>query len=172
MIEEKKYLVDEVSGHLAKSDYVFLVDYKYVTVPEVANLRKSLKGHNAEFHVVKNSALRYAAKEHNLPDLESALGGPTAIIMGGDSPSEVAKIVVKFYKDNNDKCEVKIGVLDGKALSKDDVTSLSKLPSLEVVRAQLLGLLNTPAQQAVTIFQAVPKAILTVLQAKADKGNN
>lgn len=170
MIESKKYLVDEVAGHLAKSDYVFLVDYKYVSVPDVANLRKSLKEHSAEFHVVKNSALRHAAREHAMPDLDSALGGPTAIIMGGDSPTEVAKAIVKFQKANKDKCEVKIGILGGKPLSKDDVTELSKLPSLEILRSQILSLFNTPARQTVTVFQAVPQGILNVLQARSEKG--
>lgn len=170
MRTEKKYLVDEVGEYLDKSDYVFLANYERITVAETAELRQVLMEHEAEFHVVKNSILRVAAKERDYPDLDEHLSGPVAIIVGGDNPPGVAKALGKFFK-SKDKVEVKAGVLDkSKLILSEDVTRLSELPPLEVVRAQLLGLLNTPAQQVVTIIQAVPQSILNLLQAKADKG--
>ncbi len=167
MRPEKKFLVDEVSKHLGKSDYVFLADYRKVTVSDAADLRASLGAHQAEYHVVKNSILNVAAKERKLPELESTwLTGQTAIVVGGRNPSEVAKILVKYFKDK-DKLSVKGGVLGSSRLTAADVQALSTLPSVEALRAQLLGLLSNPATGLVRVLQGVPQGMLNVLQAKA-----
>jgi len=167
MRPEKKYLVDEVSGHLGKSDYVFLTDYRKVTVADTADLRASLKAQQAEYHVVKNSILNVAARERKLPDLDSSwLTGQTAIIVGGRNPSEVAKILTKYFKDK-EKLALKGGVLGKNRLSAADVTELSKLPSIDALRAQLLGLLSNPATSFVRVLQGVPQSLLNVLQAKS-----
>src|SRR5690554_4667487 len=110
MRPEKKYLVEEVSRHLEKSDFVFLADYNTVNVAEIAELRGSLNSEEAEFHVVKNSILNVAARERNLPDLDQWLVGPTAVVVGGNNPSGVAKILKKF-SDDKKKLEVKVAVL-------------------------------------------------------------
>lgn len=169
MRDAKKYLVEEVGGHLDKSDYVFLTNFEKITVEETGLLRTSLEEHGAEFHVVKNSILGVAAKDRNYPDLSEFLNGPTAIVVGGDNPSGVAKALRKFLKDK-DKNDIKIGVLGDKALTAEDVKILADLPTLDELRAQLMGLLTTPAQRMVSVLNAVPSSVVTVLQAKADKG--
>ncbi|PWU07524.1 MAG: 50S ribosomal protein L10 [Verrucomicrobia bacterium] len=169
MRNEKKYLVKEAVNYLEKSNYVFLVNFERTTVKDVAELRKGLSKVGGEFHVLKNSTLKHAAKELSLPELDQVLEGHTAVVVGGDSPAEVAKILVKFHKDKEEKCPIKIGVLDEKLLSREEVMELSKLPSLEVLRSQFLGLLNAPGTQMVRVLQAVPEGILNVLQAKAKK---
>ena len=162
---EKKYLAEEVKTHLDKSDYVYLTNYERITVDEIAELRGQLAEHDAEFHVVKNTLLNVAAKERSLPDLEEHLAGPTAIIVGGNNPSGVAKIVCDFFKEK-EKVELKAGVMNDRALSKDEIEVLSKLPGLEVLRAQLLGLLSQPGTGFVRIINAVPQGLVNVLQAK------
>lgn len=169
MREEKKYLVEEVEGHLNKSSHVFLADFNKMTVSETRDLRKSLSKESAEFHVVKNSVLSKAAARKNLPDM-GTLAGQTAIIVGGKNPSEIAKILLNFYKTAQEKCSIKLAVMQDKLMSAAEVEALSKLPSLEVLRAQLLGLLNKPAQQLLYVFNAVPQGVLNVLDAKAKKG--
>lgn len=168
MRPEKKYLVEEVSRHLAKSDYVFLTDFTRMTVDDTAELRNSLAQEEAEFHVVKNSILNVAARERNLPDLSQWLTGQTAVVVGGKNPSGVAKVLAKFFKAK-EKVEVKVGVLGDRAISAQDVSSLADLPDLDTLRAQLLTLLSTPATQLVRVIIAVPQGVLNVLQAKVDK---
>lgn len=168
MRAEKQYLVNEVSSYLAETDYVFLTDFTRLSVAETAELRKELSAQGAQFHVVKNSIFNVAAKERELPDVSDILEGPTAIVVGGPNPSEVAKVLVKFFKER-EKVEVKKGILSGTVLSKDQVEALSKLPSLDELRATLLSLFNTPAQQTVRVLIAGPQGLLNVLQAKADK---
>lgn len=165
MRAEKKYLIEEVSNHLKKSDYVFLANFDKVTVADVATLRSRLKPEQAEFHVVKNSSLRVAAQELELPDLDSMLTGPTAIIVGGRNPAGVAKIVKKFF-DETTKLEGKGGVLSKKPIKASELDILASLPSLDALRAQLLALFITPSTSLVRLLNAVPQSLVNVLQAK------
>lgn len=167
---EKKYLVEEVNNHLDKSGYVIVARFNNITVDETAALRKSLAEQAAEYHVVKNTILNQAASGRQFPEeLGELLTGPTAIVVGGENPSEVAKIIAKFEKDTS-KIEVKAAVLDGNFLSSEDVVALSKLPSLDALRAQFLGLISKPAQQMVMVLAAPVQQVVNVLQAKADQG--
>lgn len=173
MRAEKKYLIEEVSRHLQKSDYVFLANFDKVTVSDVAKLRSRLKLEQAEFHVVKNSSLRVAAKEMNMPDIDGMLTGPTAIIVGGRNPAGVAKIVKKFF-DETTKLEGKGGVLNKKTLKASEIEILASLPPLDVLRAQFLALLITPATSTVRVLNAIPQSLVNVLQARvrAAEGNS
>jgi len=165
---EKNYLVNEVSDYLDKSNYVFLADFDRLTVAETEELRAILAELGAEFHVVKNRILRIASEKREWEGLEDHLKGPTAIIVGGENAPGVAKALQKFFKDKK-KLELKVGMLDGEAISTDQISDLAELPTEEVLRAQLLGLLNQPATQIVRVIQAVPQGLLNVLQAKSEK---
>ena len=165
MRTEKKYLIEEVARHLKKSDYLLITNYQKVTVSDVAALRARLAPEQAEFHVVKNSSLRVAAKEAGLPEFEGMLAGQTAIVVGGRNSSGVAKIVKKFF-DEKQKLEIKGAVVGGKVFDTAQVVKLSELPTLEVLRAQLLGLFNQPATSLVRVINGVPQALVNVFQAK------
>jgi len=156
MRAEKKYLISEVEGHLKKSEYVILANFSKVTVADTAELRKRLVAEKAEFHVVKNSSLRVAAKALGLPEFESALSGPTAIIVGGKNSAGVAKILKKFFEEKQ-KLEVKVGVLDKKIVSAADLSKIADLPSFEALRSQFLGLLKSNAGAFVRVLDAKVK---------------
>ena len=98
MRPEKQYLVEEVTGHLDKSSYVYLTNYSGITVDETAELRGALAEHGAEFHVVKNTIFSVAAASRELPEMDAHLTGPTAIVIGGENPSGVAKTLGAFFK--------------------------------------------------------------------------
>lgn len=153
MRSEKKFLVDEVAQHLAKSNYLVLADFTRVTVVDAAAIRAQLREFNAEYHVVKNSILNIAAKGAQLPDLGEYLSGHTAIVTGGDNPSGVAKVLFKFFKDKA-RLEIKAGVVEGELLNKDALEELSKLPSLAEARALFLSLITTPASSFVRVLVA------------------
>lgn len=153
---EKQYLISEVEGHLKKSDYVILTNFTKVTVADVAELRSRLSAEKAEFHVVKNSSLRVAAKALGLPDVESSLTGPTAVIVGGKNPAGVAKVLKKFF-DEKQKLEVKVGVLEKKVVSAADLAKIADLPSFEALRSQLLGLFTQTGGAFVRVLDAKVK---------------
>ena len=156
MRAEKNYLIKEVETHLKKSDYVILTNFTKVTVADAAELRKRLAVEKAEFHVVKNSSLRVAAKALGLPEFESALIGPTAVIVGGKNSAGVAKVLKQFFKDKQ-KLEVKVGVMDKKLISAADLATIADLPSFEALRSQLLGLFMQNAAAFVRVLDAKVK---------------
>ena len=153
MRAEKQYLISEVETHLKKSDYVILANFTKVTVADVADLRKKLTAEKAEFHVVKNSSLRVAAKALGLPEFEKALAGPTAVIVGGKNSAGVAKILKQFFKDKQ-KLEVKVGVLDKKIFSAAELSQIADLPPFDALRSQLLGLFKQNAAAFVRVLDA------------------
>jgi len=156
MRAEKQYLISEVETHLKKSDYVILANFTKVTVADVADLRKKLAAEKAEFHVVKNSSLRVAAKALGLPEFENALTGPTAVVVGGKNSAGVAKILKQFFKDKQ-KLEVKVGVMDKKIITAADLSAIADLPPFEALRAQLLGLFMQNAAAFVRVLDAKVK---------------
>jgi len=156
MRPEKNYLIAEVETHLKKSEYVILANFTKVTVSDVADLRAKLNVEKAEFHVVKNSSLRVAAKALGLPEIETALSGPTAVIVGGKNPAGVAKVLKKFFADKQ-KLEVKIGVLNKKLVSAADLAKMADLPSFEALRSQFLSLLVSNAGAFVRVLDAKVK---------------
>lgn len=154
MRAEKQYLISEVESHLKKSDYVILANFSKVTVAEVAELRASLAAENAEFHVVKNSSLRVAAKALGLPEFDAAtLAGPTAILVGGENPAGVAKILKKFF-ESKQKLEVKVGIMEKKLVSAEHLSAIADLPSFDALRAQFLSLLTSNAAAFVRVLDA------------------
>jgi large subunit ribosomal protein L10 len=156
MRAEKQYLIAEVETHLKKSDYVILTNFAKVTVADVADLRGKLAVENAEFHVVKNSSLRVAAKALGLPEFESSLTGPTAVIVGGKNSAGVAKILKKFF-DDKQKLEIKVGVLEKKLITAADLAKIADLPPFDALRAQFLGLLTSNAAAFVRVLDAKVK---------------
>ena len=153
MRAEKKYLIDEVTGHLKKSDYVILTNFTKLTVADAAELRKRLAPEKAEFHVVKNSSFRVAAKAFGLPEVDKSLSGQTAVVVGGKNPAGVAKVLKKYIADKQ-KLEVKVGLLDKKLMSAADLDKLAELPSFEALRSMFLGLLTMQGAAFVRVLDA------------------
>ena len=156
MRAEKKYLIDEVTGHLKKSDYVILTNFTKLTVEDSAELRKRLAPEKAEFHVVKNSSFRVAAKAFGLPEVDKSLSGQTAVVVGGKNPAGVAKVLKKYIQDKQ-KLEVKVGMLDKKIFNAAELEKLAELPSFEVLRSMFLGLLTMQAAAFVRVLDAKVK---------------
>lgn len=157
MRAEKQYLITEVETHLKKSDYVILANYTKVTVADVADLRAKLRAENAEFHVVKNSSLKVAAKALGLPEFaDDAFIGPTAILVGGENPAAVAKIIKQFFKEKQ-RLEIKTGIMEKKVVTADFLSQIADLPSLNELRASFLSLLTSNAAAFVRVLDAKVK---------------
>ena len=168
MRPEKAYLIEEASNHLGKSNYFFLTDYQGINAEETTELRKNLADRGAEFHVVKNSSLKLATKDKDISEISTHLSGHTAIVVGGDDASGVAKALGEYFKKTK-KVTVKAGALGDRLLDASEIMQLAKLPGLESLRAQLLSLVSSPSTQLVSLLSAPSRGFVTVLKAKADK---
>jgi len=170
MRAEKKIIVDELSKQVGGSPFVLITDYTGMTVTQFAELRKKLRGANAEYHVVKNTMLRHAAKAAGLGEVSDSLTGMTAVVLGNEKAdiSSAAKIVKQFGKDTQ-KPKVKLGVMGKELLQAADVSAVADLPSLDALRAQIIGLLQTPATRIAVVLGAPASQLARVIKAHADK---
>ena len=142
VLEAKKAQVAELIEALKGATTGVLVDYRGLTVEEDTKLRNDLRAAGVKYFVVKNTLLRLAANQTGLEDLDSILHGPTALAISEDAVAP-AKVLADFAKDN-ETLEIKSGFMDGKVLSLDEIKTLAKTPSKEVLIAKLMGSLNSP----------------------------
>ncbi len=169
MRAEKQNISAEYITRLNASPYFIVVDYQGLKVGPITELRKRLLKAGAELHVVKNSIFRIAAKEAGVADLTGALAGQIAIVTGKQDVSAAAK-ALKTFSSEFDKPKLKFGYLNNQRIENKELIMLADLPSIEVLRGTLLGMLNTPATSLVRILNTPASQLARVLQAKADKG--
>lgn len=169
MRAEKQILTREYLTRLNDSPFFIVVNYQGLKVGPMTELRKRLRATGAEVHIVKNSVFRIAAQEAGCADLGAALAGQLAVVTGKKDISAAAK-AVKNFSAEFDKPKIQFGCLNSQHLAAADVLALADLPSLEVLRGKLLGVLQAPATKFVALINTPASQLARVLQAKADKG--
>jgi len=168
MRPEKSNIVADLSEKLNRSPFLLVTDYQRMSVDNFGELRNRLAPIGAEVHVVKNSFLRRAITASELPDIAEQLTGQTAVVYGDKDVAPVAKVLKSFAAEFK-LATLKIGVVDRNILSTAEVESLAELPSREVLLAQLLGLLMSPATKLVRLLNEPASALARLLNAKAEK---
>jgi len=167
--DEKAAVVDRIAGELESSQAVFAVDYRGITVSQVADLRARLRAADATFAVVKNSLTERAADKAGAEALKAILEGPTALtFVRGD-----AAAAAKALSDAQRVTEVlafKGGLMDGQAVSADDIRAIAKLPSREVLYAQLVGTVAAPLNGLARTLNALISGIAVQLGQIRDQG--
>ncbi|GGV27581.1 50S ribosomal protein L10 [Streptomyces spectabilis] len=166
---DKVAAVEEITQKLRDSNAAVVTSYTGLSVAQLKQLRRSL-GDNAQYRVVKNTLTKIAANEAGI-SLDEHLKGSTAVAFVTGDPVEAAKGLRDFAKENP-ALVIKGGVLDGKALSADDIKKLADLESREVLLSKLAGAFKGKQSQAASVFQALPsKLVRTVdaLRAKQDE---
>ena len=169
MRAEKQFISGEYVTRLNSSPFFIVVDYTGLKVGPMTELRKRLHKTGAEIHVVKNTIFRIAAKEAGVADLGASLAGQIAVVTGQKDVSAAAK-VLKTFCSEFEKPKTRFGFLNNQRLEAAAINELAELPPLEVLRAKLLGLLNTPATGLVALLNTPATQLARVLQAKVDKG--
>lgn len=161
---EKEKAVKQLNEKFSDVSFVSLLDYKGLNVSEISSLRHELRSAHTEFRVIKNSLARRAIKGTTLEVLDEHFAGPLAIALSSHDPVAPAKILVRFSKDNP-KLEFKAGLLDGKPISRQNITELSRLPGKEVLLAILLGTLKSPPTGLVNVLSGILRKFIWTIQA-------
>ena len=161
---EKEETIATLNRGFSKAKFVSLVAFRGLNVAEISSLRHELRNSGTEFRVVKNTLARRAIKDTALEQLEGHFQGSTAVALTAEDPTAPAKIIARFAKDNP-KLEVKVGLLEGRALTRDNIEALSKLPSREVLLSMLLGTLKAPTNGLVNVLAGVLIKFLGTLRA-------
>lgn len=154
VLEQKKAVVAELAERLKTSCTGVLVNYKGINVEDDTKLRKDLREAGVKYSVVKNTLLSRACEEVGLTDLNSVLEGTTALATSEDDYVAAARILCG-YADKNKNFAVKSGFLDGAVIPMDKIIGLSKLPSREVLLANVLGAFQAPIASFARAMQAV-----------------
>jgi large subunit ribosomal protein L10 len=161
---DKVAAVAELTDRFKESGSVMLTEYRGLSVSQLSELRQSL-GENATFSVVKNTLTKIAVNEAGLVDqLAPLLTGPSAIAFVGGDVVEAAKGLRDFSRDNP-ALVIKGGVLDGKALTPDEITRLADLEPREVLLAKLAGAMTASMSRAAAVFNALPTQVAQLAEA-------
>ena len=167
----KEQVISNLKENFSKTSFAIATDYRGMSVTEINDLRKRLKENNADYKIAKNTLIKLALKDTNLIELEKHLAGPTAVLIGYGEPTECAKTFVEFTKEI-EKGDVKGAVLDGKALSKNEIKVFASLPPKKVILGQIAGLLVAPTAGIAGSLESLIRdiALLSEEVAKKNEG--
>jgi large subunit ribosomal protein L10 len=166
---QKQEQVATLKERFERAKSVVVVDYRGLDVATVNALRAKLRAvGNCEYRVVKNSVLRRACEGTDVALIAPHLKGPSAVALAFGDPVALAKALVDFAKQH-EVFQLRAGVLDGKALDKAGLATLATLPSLDELRARLVGLLQAPAQKLVMVLAAPAAQLARVTEARSKK---
>lgn len=169
ILQQKQQIVAELSDKLSNSVAGVLVEYKGITVDADTKLRKELRAAGVEYRVVKNTLLGRAAEQAGLSGFDDVLHGTTAVAISDDHTA-AAKILQGYIEKTKSKTfKIKAGYVEGKVISGADVVSLAKLPSKEVLVAQVLGGLNAPIAGLAGVCSGLQRGLVCALNAIAEK---
>jgi large subunit ribosomal protein L10 len=148
--------IDEVKSRISASSTAVVTEYRGLTVAQISNIRRQLRTLGADYKVFKNTLVLRAIAGTDVESLAEYLVGPTAIAFVDGDVSAVAKALRDFARETP-QLIVKGGVVDGKPLTKSDLTALADLPSRDVLLAQIAGALASPLRTLAGLLKAVPQ---------------
>ena len=160
--------VRALKERLGAAKTAVLTEYRGLTVRQLSDLRKQLKATAAEYRVVKNRLARLAVKDSPLGPLATHLVGPTGMVITEQDPVGVAKALQTFVRANP-ALTIKVGLVEGKLLEAQELKALADLPSKETLRAHLVGALQGPMSQLVTLLCAPHRELARVLEARGQQ---
>jgi large subunit ribosomal protein L10 len=166
---EKQQLITSLHETLKGAELVVITQQSGLTVAEVTNLRRQMRQAGAGFKVTKNRLARLALEGTKFEGLKPMFTGPTAIAYSPD-PISAAKVAVT-YANSNDKLKIVGGAMGDQMLDPEGVKALATLPSLDELRAKIIGILTTPATRIAAVLQAPGSQLARVLNAYASKGD-
>ena len=166
--DQKAAVVEEIAGQIQSAQAIFAVDYRGLTVAQAAELRVRLRESDTKFRVVKNSLSERAADKAGVEALKPLLEGPTALTLVHGDAALAAKALNDTARALN-ILEFKGGMMNGNALSAEDVRSIARLPARDLLNAQLVGAVASPLTGLVRTLNALISGLAIQLQAIADQ---
>lgn len=157
ILEQKQAFVAELADKLKAAAGGVLVDYKGISVEDDTKLRKELREAGVDYFVVKNTLLKRAAEMAGIEGLEPALSGTTALALHNEDIIVAPKVLNKKAEASDGKFAIKLGFIDGKAISKEEVEKYAKLPSKETLLSQLVFMLQSPIQRVAIAINEIAK---------------
>ena len=165
---QKVAVVEDLSGIFRSASVVVVSHYVGLTVAEMTTLRSRMRESGANLRVIKNRLAKRALDGAPCAGLSGLFTGPTALAWSAD-PVAAPRVLTKYAKEN-EKFVILGGAMGASILDPEAVKALAELPSLDELRARLVGMISTPARRIATLMQAPGGQLARVLAAYADKG--
>jgi len=165
---KKAATIGELEAQLGRAQLTIMTDYRGLKVADLQGLRGSLRPLGAEFRVAKNTLTAIAAGRKGIEGLDALLAGPTGLVIAYDDPVGTSKVVSDFVRTSR-IMTVKGGIFGDRLLSADEVESLATMPSLEELRARLLGMLVSPLSRTLGVLGGPSRSIVYLLNARAEQ---
>jgi len=164
----KKETVKDLQHLFSSSQVMIFTEYRGLKVSDLTNLRRQLREKGVEYHIAKNTLTELAAKRAGLEHMTEMLGGPVAIAFVRDDIPGATKVLNDFVRTS--RIMVIRGGLAGRTiLSADQVSDLTKIQSREQYVAQILGMMQAPIRNFVTVLSAPLRGLMNVMQARIDQ---
>ncbi len=157
ILAQKQQFVADLAEKLKNAAAGVIVDYEGISVEDDTKLRKELRENGVDYFVVKNTLLKRAAEIAGIEGLEPALSGATAIALSAEDIIIAPKLLHKKAESSDGKFAIKLGFLDGKAITKEEVEAYAKLPSKETLLSQLVFMLQSPIQRLAIAISEIEK---------------
>lgn len=161
---QKQETVTTLVGRLQRSQTIYLADFTGLNVAKATDLRRKLRAAGVEYVVVKNTLAKRALDQAAIAGLSEHLAGPTALVLAGRDPVSAAKVLTDFAKEH-ERPAIRVGLVEGKAVSPDQVKRLATLPSKTELLAQLGGALQAPMAGWVGAMQGLLQMMVGALEA-------
>ena len=165
--EKKKNYIDEMKSFFKKTNSILVTHYQGLTVKQIDELRSEMREHGILFKITKNRITKLALEDSKYKKLENLFTGPTAVAFSDDAITS-AKILTKFAKKNSN-LKIIGGLMEEEPLSIEEVEKIATLPTLNEARANIVGILRSPAQKIMSILLAPGSKIAILALAKSKK---
>jgi len=165
---QKQQLVATLADRLRRSPTVYVTDFTGLDVAKLTQLRRRLRAAGVEYVVVKNTLALRALGDASVAGLERHLAGPTALVLAGPDPVSAAKVLAEFAKEF-EKPAIKAGLVEGRAVTPDQVKRLASLPTRKELLAQLGGALQAPMAGFVGALNGLLMSMVGALEALRTK---
>lgn len=166
--EKKEQLVTDLTEKLSRSNAMIMTDYSGLSSSEINQLRNKLRDMETGYHVVKNSLMKLAMERSGLPWDESLFDGPTAVGFCYEDAPGTAQILLDFAKDSK-TFSIRGGMLGSEPVSAGQISDLARLPSSEVLIAQVIGGMKAPVAGLVSVLSAPLHNLVHVLLARSSQ---
>jgi large subunit ribosomal protein L10 len=162
---QKQPLVEDIASRLQSAQGVYLTDFTGLNVKSMTELRSRLRNAGIEYIVVKNTLAQRALSGMDLPDVAEFFTGPTGLVIGREDAVTAAKVLQDFAKEHDNRPTVKVGIVERRAVTADEVGRIAQLPPREQLLAELAGAMQAPMAQLVFMMQGLLGEFVGLLEA-------
>ncbi len=167
--EKKAQIIDVLQSEFSNCSIGIMTDYRGLTNSEITELRRKVQASDGTYKVVKNTLARFAAERSERPELAVSFEGPVAIAFGYGDIIQMAKAVADHVQTSGTTVSIKAGFLPERMLTAEEVISLARLPSREVLAAWVIGRMKSPMWGLVGVLSAPLRGLSVVLQARIEQ---